>query len=940
MSGDPVSIGAYRIIARLGGGGMATVYRALQTGLQREVALKVVAAQYAADPRFCERFLREARAGAMINHANVITCYDAGKVDGQLYMAMELVSGGDLEQLLHKRGGVLEETLALTLIQDAAAGLEAIEGAGLVHRDIKPANIFVTDQGVAKLADLGLVHFADDAQMTAPGTVMGTPAYIAPEQAHGVTDIDIRADIYALGATLFHLVTGKPPFHADTAIATLMQVLNDPLPDPRTLRPGLSGDITAVIRHACAKDRAQRYACARHLREDLMCAIEGRTLRHARSAGHSTESFRRPPDGSASPQRPTDTIRRQISDAALPRPTGTIHRPGSTEPNRRPTTEAALDAQPPTTRAHRGAATEVTRAIGKRTPASDVLEGTGRYTTSPTPRSTPPLIDPEQLRVLTRRILVDRQHLTAALVLAPGASFPRILLDSLLGALGITYGLIHGSINDATRPSDLPRRIVLARGDAPSPGFPGMSIYGERLPPLDDRLVILVADDAMSAAALTQINALITREDLEPVLKASGIRFGLDLGALRQLVDGPVPTNGRLVIARGKPSEPGDLGGFTLSGSVTATSIDDVASAHLTQVKTGAILGTWRAGREGAPGMDVLGRPLPCPSWKPLTPEECAGEGTELGRNASGELVLRATRNGLCQRQLTGVMRVVGAVEINGDLGPDSPPIETNDIVVIRGNVMAGAVINSASDVVVLGDVEDATIIAGGSVEVLGGIAAGQQTIMAGETIAAGGVAMRRLMAGSLRISGVVSHAELLASGDIDCDRVVGGTITAGGNLGLNSAGDHDGIATELWAGRNLSYADQTELVRLAERRHAAERDRLLADVQALDRNLSEAERKNAMLQSSRYVRKDALQRMENRRIDIARNQQLAAQAAENSRRELARLRSLASDLKGLGNNDHAALNVRVVAHPGTVLRLADIEPERLSAPRLQARMG
>jgi uncharacterized protein (DUF342 family) len=285
-------------------------------------------------------------------------------------------------------------------------------------------------------------------------------------------------------------------------------------------------------------------------------------------------------------------------------------------------------------------------------------------------------------------------------------------------------------------------------------------------------------------------------------------------------------------------------------------------------------------------------------------------------------------------------MRVVGAVEINGDLGPDSPPIETNDIVVIRGNVMAGAVINSASDVVVLGDVEDATIIAGGSVEVLGGIAAGQQTIMAGETIAAGGVAMRRLMAGSLRISGVVSHAELLASGDIDCDRVVGGTITAGGNLGLNSAGDHDGIATELWAGRNLSYADQTELVRLAERRHAAERDRLLADVQALDRNLSEAERKNAMLQSSRYVRKDALQRMENRRIDIARNQQLAAQAAENSRRELARLRSLASDLKGLGNNDHAALNVRVVAHPGTVLRLADIEPERLSAPRLQARMG
>nr|MBA3938581.1 serine/threonine protein kinase [Planctomycetota bacterium] len=199
----PAAIGGYRILARLGAGGMATVYRALQVGLQREVALKVVAQHLAGDADFGERFLREARAGALVNHVNVVACYDAGRADGQLYMAMELVSGGDLAQLLERKGGTLDEALALNLMRDSAAGLEAIEAAGLIHRDLKPANIFLTERGVAKLADLGLVRFTGDDRVTQPGMVMGTPAYISPEQARGVADVDIRTDIYSLGASLY-----------------------------------------------------------------------------------------------------------------------------------------------------------------------------------------------------------------------------------------------------------------------------------------------------------------------------------------------------------------------------------------------------------------------------------------------------------------------------------------------------------------------------------------------------------------------------------------------------------------------------------------------------------------------------------------------------------------------------------------------------------------
>ena len=255
----PRIIAGFQIVDKLGQGGMGAVYRATQLSIGREVALKIMAPEVAKNNGFSERFLREAMAMGAINHPNVITCFDAGK-DGQiLYIALELMTGGDADQLARSGGGILPAVRACGIVRDCAAGLGAIHKAGLIHRDIKPANIFLGDNGTAKLDDLGLARQEDgDDQMTRNGTVMGTPAFMSPEQAQGVDDLDIRSDIYALGATLFALSTGQPPFTGPSAYAIVAQVINDPVPDPRSLNPNIPEPIVQVIRTAMHKDRKKR----------------------------------------------------------------------------------------------------------------------------------------------------------------------------------------------------------------------------------------------------------------------------------------------------------------------------------------------------------------------------------------------------------------------------------------------------------------------------------------------------------------------------------------------------------------------------------------------------------------------------------------------------------------------------------------------------------
>jgi serine/threonine protein kinase len=254
----PPRIGTYRIIDRLGIGGMGVVYKAHHDNLHRLVALKVMRPELAKDQGFIDRFLREGHSTANVDHPNVVPVYDAGYQDGFLYLAMRFVPGGDLATLLH-RTGVLTEDHALLVIQRCLDGLQAIFEAGMIHRDIKPANILLESNGVPRLADLGLARTLVSADLSLPGAPQGTPTFMSPEQARAATNIDIRCDIYSLGVTLFCMLCGRPPFMGDSPYDVVAKVLYEATPDPRTVDPAISVETVAVVAKAMAKHAKDRY---------------------------------------------------------------------------------------------------------------------------------------------------------------------------------------------------------------------------------------------------------------------------------------------------------------------------------------------------------------------------------------------------------------------------------------------------------------------------------------------------------------------------------------------------------------------------------------------------------------------------------------------------------------------------------------------------------
>ena len=260
--------GDYEILAELGAGGMGRVYRAKDLTLERSVALKTLAPQFGSDTGFVQRFLKEARAAARLNHPNIVQIYDFGQVGETYYLAMEYVDGHSLGAYL--RRGHFSERDAILVIRHACRALAIAHAEGLVHRDIKPDNLMLTSKGEVKLVDLGIAKRVDEDQsLTQTGQAVGTPHYISPEQIRGTRDVDARADIYSLGATLYHLVTGHTPFRGTSGALVMSMHLAQPLADPRTYVAGLSEGLCRVIRKMMAKDRGERYADVDTLDRDL-----------------------------------------------------------------------------------------------------------------------------------------------------------------------------------------------------------------------------------------------------------------------------------------------------------------------------------------------------------------------------------------------------------------------------------------------------------------------------------------------------------------------------------------------------------------------------------------------------------------------------------------------------------------------------------------------
>lgn len=268
-------IGPYEVVRQLGAGAMGEVALARQLGSEREVALKTVRTAHADDVGFVRRFLREAELAARLDHPNVVGALAYGELHGIVFLALEYVRGPVLTDLL-KASGALLETDALRLVRGVAEGLaHAWETAALVHRDVKPGNIILAraegdptalallPEDVPKLIDFGLAKAmqggGEGASMTLTGQILGTPQYMSPEQIQQDPGLDHRADQYSLGATLFHLLTGRPPYAGSTPIAIITSHLHDPVADPGTLLPALSPETRRLVMTALAKDRNTRY---------------------------------------------------------------------------------------------------------------------------------------------------------------------------------------------------------------------------------------------------------------------------------------------------------------------------------------------------------------------------------------------------------------------------------------------------------------------------------------------------------------------------------------------------------------------------------------------------------------------------------------------------------------------------------------------------------
>ncbi len=268
--------GTYEILEVLGSGGMGKVYRARDMTLERVVALKTLAPHLSSDGAFVQRFLKEARAAARLNHPNIVQIYNFGQVDGIYYLAMEFVDGHSLGTYLKK--GHFSEADAILIARHACQGLGVAHAHGIVHRDIKPDNLMLTGRGDVKLVDLGIAKRLDEDQgMTTTGVAIGTPHYISPEQIRGQKDIDHRADIYSLGATLYHLVTGHTPYKGTSGPVVMSMHLVEPLPDPRQFEPGVSEGLCRILRKMMAKDRRERYRDIHGVDVDLYALQCGET---------------------------------------------------------------------------------------------------------------------------------------------------------------------------------------------------------------------------------------------------------------------------------------------------------------------------------------------------------------------------------------------------------------------------------------------------------------------------------------------------------------------------------------------------------------------------------------------------------------------------------------------------------------------------------------
>jgi serine/threonine protein kinase, bacterial len=275
-AGDPLEgtllDGRYRVATKIATGGTSTVYRGLDTRLDRPVALKVMDSRYAGDQQFLTRFQLEARSVARLKDPGLVAVYDQGMDARHPFLVMELIEGGTLRELLAERGPMPPHAVAAVL-RPVLGGLAAAHRAGLVHRDVKPENVLISDQGDLKIVDFGLVRAVAAAGITSASVILGTAAYLSPEQVQDGT-ASPRSDVYAVGIVAYELLTGHPPFSGDSPLSVAYQRLDNDVPRPSTVIDGVPDQFDQLVGRATARDPADRYADAQHMGSELDAIVD------------------------------------------------------------------------------------------------------------------------------------------------------------------------------------------------------------------------------------------------------------------------------------------------------------------------------------------------------------------------------------------------------------------------------------------------------------------------------------------------------------------------------------------------------------------------------------------------------------------------------------------------------------------------------------------
>jgi serine/threonine-protein kinase len=341
----PQKIGRYELIGELGRGGMATVYRAHDPRFKRDVAVKLMPAALLSDATFRARFEREAQTIAALEHPAIVPVYDFGEEDDQPYLVMRYMPGGSLaDKLAH---GPLPPSDASHIIARLSSALDQVHGRGIIHRDLKPANILFDQYGEAYLSDFGIARLTESTTSLTGDSIVGTPAYMSPEQARGETDIDGRSDLYALGVILFQMLTGRQPYEAPTPIAVAMKHITDPVPQLTRTRPDFPVSYDRVIESAMAKSREDRFPTG----SDLFTAFERAMLDAGQAVDSSIEHHVTAPyPPSAHPQTgqrpvtPPPGGQRPVTPPPVSRPASSpgISRPVTPLPQARPVSQPAM----------------------------------------------------------------------------------------------------------------------------------------------------------------------------------------------------------------------------------------------------------------------------------------------------------------------------------------------------------------------------------------------------------------------------------------------------------------------------------------------------------------------------------------------------------------------------------------------------------------------